>query len=643
MNNSVSPNGRYLWAVGTTAEQIAPGEQVADRYQAIAPQLWYDTQPDQPPEVPPEIPAIALPYMHLYHHCLHVPELYGFCSWGEGAAAKRVMLLENIPVDASGQLYPSLKDAWPKATAVRQLYWLWQILQLWEDWREEGVASSWLVAEDIRVEGWRVWLRQLALDRAGRAEADSDSSGRGSTIIPDLLPQLSLQDLGQCWADWFETGTQPAIAEPLQTLFAQMQAEEATLAEIKTAFNRLLLEQSAQLPLRLTVAGLTDTGPRRKHNEDTCYPTPQDLACRDVAPNSKLIPYFSIVCDGIGGHAGGEVASQLALQSLKPQIQTLLQEATQQASPIAPELICKQLEAILRVANNLISERNNQQKREDRQRMGTTLVMALQLPQRIETAAGAEFSNTGELYVANVGDSRAYWITPQYCQQLTVDDDVATRETRLGRAPHRQGTRSSYGAALTQALGTRDSDLLRPVVQRFVIEEDGLLLLCSDGLSDFDRVEQSWQSFAGPILSGKLTVEDATRAWVDLANQENGHDNTSVVLTCCRVSPDYPVLSSSSAQEDTLQLAFESQDEADAEGDPGELSEASKALLYDETNTDAPSEVSSSQKRGRWMTVLGAGLLLVAAAAGGLFLWQRLNPDSFNQWRDRIPGLQQTD
>lgn len=167
--------------------------------------------------------------------------------------------------------------------------------------------------------------------------------------------------------------------------------------------------------------------------------------------------------------------------------------------------------------------------------------MAVQVPQRVLTTSEWQSDNAHELYLVNVGDSRAYWITREYCQQLTVDDDIVTREVRSARSLYRQVLQRQDANALTQALGNRDAESLRLAIKRFIIDEDGILLLCSDGLSDNNWVENSWQDYAVPVLTGQMTVEDAAHHWINLANEKNGHDNTSVVLTLCRVSKEYLV------------------------------------------------------------------------------------------------------
>ena len=587
---------RYCWAVGQAADRTAVGTQVAGRYYVTAPQIWLDTQPSLAPDVTDEWPEAVLPYLFLYPHRLHVPEVYGFCLADQEAAADPVFLLENVPLDEGGNLLPSIAQVWEQTSAVRQVYWLWQILQLWKPLTEQGVAASLLVASNLRVEGWRVRLCQLYQD---------------AEIVPPETA-LGLTELGEAWVEW-ASAAKPEVGGRLQAIVRQMQTGEADLTETTAKLNQLLLEQAAQLPLRLQIAGGTDTGPQRSHNEDTCYP----LTLNSSESAEAIVPRLAIVCDGIGGHEGGEVASQLAVQSLKMQVQALFSEIKIQEELATPELITEQLEAIVRVVNNLIAAQNDLQGREDRRRMGTTLMMAVQLPQRIRLADNSIAENGHELYLVNVGDSRAYWITPRYCQPLTVDDDVAARETRLGRSLYREALVRPDSGALTQAIGTRDAQYLNPTVQRFILEEDGVLLLCSDGLSDNGLVEQSWAQSAADVVSGKQLLEDAIQAWIDLANRRNGYDNTSIVLLHCHVSSPNPSISLPKA----------------TSGRDSEWSASSKAL-FEEAGGPVPkaSNVGRSARSG----VLIGLLLLLLGGGVGLFAWSQLNPSSFQQMRDRV-------
>jgi len=517
MSRYQSQGFHYLWAVGTTAHHKKTGTTIASRYQVKAPQIWLDTQPETDPQVPLVSSELAQNYLLLYPYRLHIPEVYGVCRDG----GEEILLLENVPITEAGELQPSIAQAWYQGSATRQLYWLWQILELWTPFCELGVASSLLSLEQIRLEGWRIRLKELVLDQ-GQAQ--------------DSFAHSSLANLAESWLVLL-SDAKPAIAEPLQALCALMQASDASFREISTRFNQLLLEQAAQLPLRSQVYGATDVGKRRSHNEDTCYPLTSKTQTFD-----DLSARLTIVCDGIGGHDGGEVASQLAVQSIQLQVKALLSEIAGQPEPLPPDLICDQLAAIVRVVNNLIAAKNDEQNRMARRRMGTTLVMALQIPQRVTLPGGSIANNAHEVYIVNVGDSRAYWITPEYCHQLTVDDDVAVREVRMGRSLYREALKRPESGALTQAMGTREGHHLHPSVRRFILEEDGMLVLCSDGMSDNGFIEQSWSDYAELILQDKFSIESAVKSWLDFANQRNGHDNASIVLTHCQISPALPEL-----------------------------------------------------------------------------------------------------
>jgi protein phosphatase len=583
---------RYIWATGEH-QAIPPGELIKERYEVITSQIWLDIQPLQVPEIPEQLPKAIIPYLRLSRDRSHLPQVYGF--------ADDILLLENVPIDETGNLYPAIADAWEQATPVRQVYWLWQIIQLWQPLSEFGVALSLLFPHNLRVQGWCVRLLELY---------ESE--------------QPSLQQLGECWKPIVAVA-KPEVAPALEKIVDSMCLEgEIESKAIATQLNRLLLSSAAQLPLNLQVAGATDSGSQLHQNEDTCYP----IAFGNS--DDALLPRLSIVCDGIGGHEGGEVASQLAVQSLKLQIRALLAEVAEQTELVSPELLQKQLEASLRVVNNVICASNDEQKRQGRERMATTIVMALQVPQKVEIAPGSYLQNTHELYLASVGDSRAYWITRNYCQLLTVDDDVASREVRFARSLYRKALQRPDAYALTQALGTKDGEFLRFVIQRFILEEDGILMLCSDGLSDHNLVENHWTEYAVPVLKGEISPEDAVDNWINLANQKNGHDNISVVLTHCRVSPEYlvPVTPSQplvAMEEAQPELADSSQALLDLDIPPAEAPAVS-----------TPSEVKKPRGGNVWVPLSGV-LALLAGTTMGLFAWSQLNPQGFQQTCRQLP------
>ncbi|MDY6937171.1 MAG: protein phosphatase 2C domain-containing protein [Cyanobacteriota bacterium] len=589
-SNSSDQRRRYLWAIGELAAKIPPSQTISDRYRVVAPQVWLDTQPHLPPQFPDPIPEEILPYLHLYPLKRHVPIVFGTCQWADRGA--EVLLLENAPIDDRGNLYPTLSQCWSTATPARRAYWLWQLLQLWTPLDKVGMAASLLDENNIRVQGWRVWLLEL----------------HPSTF------KHSLKDLGRMWSTLVSDAGEE-LEEFLRDICQQMR-DGIKIETIVSQLNGMLLESAARLPLHVRVSGATETGPVRNKNEDACYPTPSDLRAKQESPNDELLPNLAILCDGVGGHEGGEVASQMTVQALKLQIRAFLNEMARESTLIPPEAISDQLAAIVRVVNNIVAAQNDAQDRESRQRMGTTLVMALQVAQLVRTQTGEVLDNAHELYLTHVGDSRAYWITREYCVQLTVDDDAIAREVRSGRSFYYQARQQKHSGALTQALGTRDGDLLRPTISRFILEEDGVLLLCSDGLSDRDGVERYWSRFVPAILDDELDLDVAVQEWIQLANETNGHDNTSIVLTRYRVSK---------LPTDKVRLFEPSDRTAQLDRPESEMSEASKVLLYDRAEPSRPRRRRPNPPA--WMTVVGVLAALALSGAIGWLAMSQLKPD----------------
>ncbi|MBU6231005.1 MAG: protein phosphatase 2C domain-containing protein, partial [Cyanobacteria bacterium REEB459] len=447
----------------------------------------------------------ARPYLLSHPYRLHLPGLYGILPRPGGSV---ILLLDNVPIHPqTGEPLPALETALVTATPLRQAYWLWQMAELWQVLSGYGLATSLLHLETVRVEGWCLRLLELHPDvyppsRANLAE-----------VWRSLLPVLS-----------------PVIAESLIPLMDGMVSPEGSEEALALGLNQILLAQAASIPSRFVLAGATAQGPSQPRNEDVCWPN----STATPPPSSEGLQ-LAIVCDGVGGHEGGEVASQLALQSLQLQLPALLAETQKESQVMPPAVIRDQIKAVITVVNDLINFQNDNQARVGRQRMGTTLVMAVVLPQQLHTDQG--WKRVQEVYLAQVGDSRAYWITPNYCHLLTVDDDIAGREVIAGRQILPLALQHPEARALTQALGTRSGERLDIHCQRFIFDEPGVLLLCSDGLSDNSRVEESWANYIGLIVKGIVSLEAAVAAWIELANQKNGHDNSAVVLLHHQILP----------------------------------------------------------------------------------------------------------
>lgn len=486
----------YLWVIGTDIETLPVDELVGQRYRVVGPRIWLDTEPDQRPSAPDAFPGAALPYLKAHPHRLHVPGLYGVL---ERTGAAPILLLENAPIHPqAGELLPELAAGLFSAPPLRQANWLWQLWELWATLGELGLARSLLEPGNLRVDGWRLRLVEL---------------------WPDGEPP-TLSDLVELWRSLLSP-LHLSVSEPLRSLVNRLDADPLDLDTVSLELNQILLRQAATTTTRIALSGATAQGPTQPRNEDACWP---------LGTQGETTQGFQVamVCDGVGGHDGGEVASQLAVQALQIQLPVLLAETQNELRVLPPQVIIQQLEAVIRIVNELISFQNDNHGRAGRQRMGTTLVMAVVIPQRVQTDDG--WGRVNEVYLAHVGDSRAYWITPDYCHPLTVDDDIAGREVIACRQTWPVALERSDAGALTQSVGTRSGDHLQPHIQRFVFDETGILLLCSDGLSDNYRIEDAWANYIGLIIKDIVTLDSAVASWIELANQKNGHDNTAVVL-----------------------------------------------------------------------------------------------------------------
>ena len=577
----------YLWGVGADMADIRPGNLLVGRYFCKHSQVYLDTQPNLLPETPNDLTPTLDPYLRLVSLQPRVPQVYAVLPSVKQPKSE-LLLLEQAPIYdievatlgngslPEGTVMPAIDTLWPTAIALRQLNWLWQLAQLWEPLNKQRVAQTLLTPEALRADGGIVRLLEL---------------------VPNPVTELTLADLGRSWQRWLATA-QPAIADFLTTLCHQLEHGQIRSAEhLEYVLDGAMSLCGATQPRQLRVVTLTDQGPNRERNEDACFPPSGSVTVFPLGDGvaASAPPAPVVVCDGIGGHEGGNIASQLAIAT----IQQHLQAETSGASAFDSAQLTHSLETAALAANETIFQRNDAEQRHDRQRMGTTLVMAL--------------GHRHQLYITHVGDSRAYRVSSRGCDQVTVDDDLATREVRLGYALYRQALRQPSSGSLVQALGMSASSMLHPTVQRFVLDEDCLFLLCSDGLSDRNRVEQHWQSVLLPVLTGQVDLQTAAQQLVAIANEQNGHDNVTVGLVHCVVAPAEAAKLSPIPVEIALQPPPESLE--------------STTLLADAAKDTAPNPAASTLKtknlkplplgrRNPWLMVVG--LLFIAALGSGL-------------------------
>ena len=538
-----STEQQYLWAVGLDTEAFPLNALIGDRYRVTSSQIVVDTDPYTLPELPLEFQTYVVSYLKLSRLSLHLPRPYSLLLLGEELNISEIFLLENVPIDRQGNLCPTITEAWADASALRQLNLLSQILNLWQPLAEQNMTRTLIDPKLVRVDG--MWVRLLEL------QAD--------------VAAIHLAQLGDMWVQWLDVA-KPEIAELIAEFFYSLGRGEYDVSGAIAHLDQLTLQVMQDLSLAqslmVRIASATDVGQKREHNEDACYPDAKRQKRNEQS--EALRDRLAIVCDGLGGHDGGEIASSLAIKTLEQQLKTLLIQAEKDPDFSAQGFIA-QLEMVTRVVNNQIVAINDQQQRQAQQRMGTTLVMAV-MPR-------PHGKPSNEVYIVHVGDSRVYCVTANNLRQVTLDDDVATRETTLGYNFYAYSSQRIDGGALIQALGTRGSDMLVPRVQRFFIDEDCVLLLCSDGLSDFDRVDQIYQSSLLPILTENKPLDLSCQNLIDRANELNGHDNITVALMRCRfaiadedlTSEDEPtIINGLPSESDTAGNLTNTEDESDA-------------------------------------------------------------------------------
>ncbi|WP_447968093.1 Stp1/IreP family PP2C-type Ser/Thr phosphatase [Nitrospira sp. M1] len=238
--------------------------------------------------------------------------------------------------------------------------------------------------------------------------------------------------------------------------------------------------------------GQTDIGRVRKINQDT-FAIHQSLG-------------LWIVADGMGGHAGGEVASQLVIDTIGPYV-----EQHQTKKTLSKEERETILRNALEATNHAI--RTHAKKNPEFSSMGTTAVV-LQITE----------GSPDEATIAHVGDSRAYLLQDQAMTLLTRDHSLVEDRIDLGIITREEALTHPLRNVLTQGLGIEST--VEPSVQTLSLQPTDKILLCSDGLTKMMTDDE----FFTVIRQHSHSLKDACQQLVDTANKLGGNDNITVVL-----------------------------------------------------------------------------------------------------------------
>jgi serine/threonine protein phosphatase PrpC len=248
-------------------------------------------------------------------------------------------------------------------------------------------------------------------------------------------------------------------------------------------------EESKSASDRLCSAAISDTGKIRQHNEDAFA----------LLPERALF----IVSDGMGGHKAGAVASKMVVEGLPPMIE--------QSPSAIPARQTKNISLALRDTIVDLSQqvRQKAESKAEFQGMGATVVLA--------------YLRTSRLYVANMGDSRAYLYRNRKLEQLTEDHSVVSIMVQDGEITAEEAKTHPARSTVLRYMGMEG--VVYPDVKSIKISDDDRLLLCSDGL---------WGMVSNEVISETLSRENdpmqACQSLVNAANEAGGRDNITVLI-----------------------------------------------------------------------------------------------------------------
>ncbi len=496
------------------------------------------------------IPTHALPYLILEKYTPTIPKIYD--AWQQ--SDRGVVLL---PDRSEWKLMTELWSQ-QKLPLLQIIWFLDEMAKLWEPLHQIGCAQSLLVDRNLRIDEdqafcfqqlymdriedpptlkdlaatWQLCFDESNLDCIDRLNQLLDRVISGEiTLIEELRLELHNLGLGEDEIESFDIHSNYSEvnipqSQPNNNIEPVREAENIEQqpffdeSEDDMMYSSEFEEQAtAMVPMQLRSvidASCTNIGSQRDHNEDF-FGIRTKIEKQENNTDSNLsVRGLYIVCDGMGGHAAGEVASAIAVENLQKYFSSSWQQDL-------PEH--KTIEQGILQANEALYQTNIDNSRSGSGRMGTTLVMAL-------------LQDT-QLAIAHVGDSRIYRISRRHgLEQLTLDHEVGQREINRGVEPDiAYGRPDAY--QLTQALGPRENNYVRPDIQFMEITEDCLLLLCSDGLCDNDLLEKNWQERLEPLLSSSSNLQEGLFDKVDFANEYNGQENITAVLVIVKFKPDF--------------------------------------------------------------------------------------------------------
>jgi PPM family protein phosphatase len=260
--------------------------------------------------------------------------------------------------------------------------------------------------------------------------------------------------------------------------------------------------------IRVKLFARTDVGQIREHNEDNFLVADLTRKTRGLLEANRagvVGKHGSLfaVCDGMGGAAAGEIASQLAVDILYERMADGLEDAPSLSRDELARRLVHSIEAAgLRIFHEAKVDRT-------RRGMGTTVTAAALVDDH--------------LFFAQVGDSRAYVLRNDHLVQLTRDQSLVNQLIEAGQLTEEEAETFEHNNIILQALGTADT--VQVDLTFCELRRGDTLLLCSDGLSGMVRFEDIRE-----VLLSTPEPIDACKVLTERANQAGGHDNITVIV-----------------------------------------------------------------------------------------------------------------
>lgn len=259
------------------------------------------------------------------------------------------------------------------------------------------------------------------------------------------------------------------------------------------------------IPVTLEIAAITDIGQKRASNQDNfyvngCYIDHYNIAAERFETVDSMNTHVLAVCDGMGGHADGDVAAMMGVSTVSDYSESLNS--------------CGSIDETAQVAEEMLREANDRilmHSRATGKKMGSTISMLV--------------ISSNYVYACNLGDSEIYHKNQYGIERLSKPQTFAQALVDVGAISESQASRSYVRNQLSQYLGMENKRAIKPNERYTSIRNGDMLLICSDGITD---VLQSHAIYAS--LSSGRPVKDIADALIEKALRKGSGDNLTVVI-----------------------------------------------------------------------------------------------------------------